>query len=157
MILSCKVSWLNGRNFICYRSLSVPLHLYLELAESTKLHAGFHFSLLPGGKLTDEPHGGASYSAVFKGKEDPSWGFKNFVAHADLEKGYLKDDSVFIRCDITVLNKSPVRERQDIDKLQLLCDCKDDLCTNIHRGDAAASSKRSCHKLKKMLLGCLPI
>ncbi|KAK3127982.1 hypothetical protein QOZ80_7AG0580990 [Eleusine coracana subsp. coracana] len=65
------------------------MSLYLELAECTKLHAGFHFSLLPGGKLTDEPHGGENDSAVFKGKV--SWGFEDFMAHADVEeKGYLK-------------------------------------------------------------------
>lgn len=134
------------------------ISLLLELAsEATKVHAGFCFSLLPKGKLTAEPHDDASATArtVFKGMHD-SWGFTAFMTHEDLETNrYLKDDSVFIRCDITVMNKSPVRKPHDIEKLQLLCDCKDDLCKNVHR-EAATSSRRGCHMIKKMLLGCLP-
>ncbi|CAN6230035.1 unnamed protein product [Urochloa humidicola] len=139
--------------------------LYLELAgESTDVHAKFRFSLLPHGQLTSAPHGGRGIRGrvIFGSKcVDNCFGIKDFMARGELEKSeYLKDDCLYIRCDITAMNK-PVVKLHDPETLELLCYCSDDLCKNIHAPDKMEAETlgkpRRCLGLKEMLLSCLPM
>ncbi|CAL5029327.1 unnamed protein product [Urochloa decumbens] len=140
--------------------------LYLELAgESTDVHAKFQFNLVPHGQLTSAPHSGRVISdrVIFGSKcADNCFGFKDFMARGELEKSeYLKDDCLYIRCDIIALNKPVVKLHDPDTLLELLCCCSDDLCKNIHAPDKmedeAYGKPRRCLGLTEMLLSCLPI
>jgi len=74
---------------------------------------------------------------------------------------YFKDDTILICCDITIMN-APTVGPKDLETLHLLCDCKDDLCKNLHainKDTATAQRKLSASNvLKSLFLGCgLPI
>ncbi|XP_062195251.1 BTB/POZ and MATH domain-containing protein 4-like [Phragmites australis] len=66
------------------------------------------------------------------------WGFPLFIKREDLEKSeFLKDGCFAVRCDLAVLNKSVDVQEQaaqagDLERLNIVCDCKDDLCKRHH-------------------------
>ncbi|CAN6236618.1 unnamed protein product [Urochloa humidicola] len=146
--------------------------LFLELAagEYTGVHAEYQFSLVPHGHLTSAPHGGkiARERRTFRSNDKHNcYGFKDFMARGELERSaeYLKDDCFYIRCDITAMKK-PVARLSYPEKLELLCNCNDELCESIHgprEMEAEAPEAETLGKprrflgLKKMLLSCIPI
>jgi speckle-type POZ protein len=136
------------------------ISLFLELASECKqgIHARFGVSLVShGGKLAaEQQRGRVGGGPVTFASTNRCFGFRKAIRKEDLEKPeYLKDDTILIRCDIAVLNK-PIVAPQDLDSLQLLCHCKDDLCKNLHAIDKEAS-KWISRALKNLCLGCLPI
>ncbi|CAN6250603.1 unnamed protein product [Urochloa humidicola] len=143
--------------------------LYLELGyEFTDVHAEYQFSLVPHGQLTSAPHGGrVGRERMTFGSHNKNncYGFKDFIAREELEKSeeYLKDDCFYIRCDITAMKK-PVTKLRNLEKLELLCHCNDELCKSIHAlrkieapKDETLGKPRRFLGLKKMLTSCLHI
>ncbi|CAD6221375.1 unnamed protein product [Miscanthus lutarioriparius] len=75
-----------------------------------------------------------------------SWGFSQFISVKWLELlGSLKDDCIAVRCDITVVEKSVVKDEfvkaADMARLGMLYKCKDDLCKRHHRRPAETGKK----------------
>ena len=73
-------------------------------------------------------------------------GFPQFISVKWLELlGFLKDDCIAVRCDITVVEKSAVKDEfvkaADMARLGMLCKCKDDLCKRHHRRPAETGKK----------------
>ncbi|RLM73860.1 hypothetical protein C2845_PM15G24960 [Panicum miliaceum] len=100
---------------------SIALYLVLAGEPKADVHAQFQFSLLrhgskltlthDSGRITDRP---VTFNANTRG-----WGFDNLVEEPDHD--HLKDDTILIRCDITVLKE----RRHDLGTLDLLRDCND--------------------------------
>ncbi|PAN14106.1 hypothetical protein PAHAL_2G384200 [Panicum hallii] len=103
-----------------------------EVTFSLVRHPGAPASLLP-------PHSG-SFTTTYNRVGIRRRGFGRFLANQKLDwfSGYLRDDCVAVRCDITVVEKSPAREEEEVaqarvvEMLGLLCDCKDELCKRRH-------------------------
>jgi hypothetical protein len=72
--------------------------------------------------------------------------FPQFISVKALERsGFLKDDCLAVRCDITVVEKSAVMDElvkaADMERMGMLCKCKDDLCKR-HHGRPAKTGKK---------------
>ncbi|CAN6236656.1 unnamed protein product [Urochloa humidicola] len=134
----------NGGNKECAPG-SIALFLVLVSESEDEVHAHFQFSLVRHGrKLTAEVlrDAGTDEPATFNGDTD-AWGYEDAIGdRGDLDDPeYLKDDTILIRCDITVLN-DPAVERRDIEALDLLCDCNNALCANLHLHDSSNNTKK---------------
>ncbi|OEL33949.1 hypothetical protein BAE44_0005032 [Dichanthelium oligosanthes] len=71
------------------------------------------------------------------GKGEYWWGFGKFIrTEAQRSFGFLKDDCLAVRCKITVVETSAVKngfmKAQDMEMLGMLCKCDDDLCKRHH-------------------------
>ncbi|TVU48390.1 hypothetical protein EJB05_08026, partial [Eragrostis curvula] len=138
----------NGASSDC-RPGCMSIYLMLSGQSEDKVHAHFQFSFVHHGKLTVTPHDCIiSKPVTFDQGDMCCWGFDDVRTKELLEDAeYFKDHAIIIRCDITVLNK-PVVKRRYPDMSELLCDCNDNLCINLHAGDnkaAAASRKPQSH------------
>ncbi|CAL5078224.1 unnamed protein product [Urochloa decumbens] len=91
-----------------------------------------HNPMLPGTK----PYS-YTYTHNF-GKEEPSWGFGKFILVKELEsRGFLKDDRLDVRCTVTAVEMSAVKDavvkKADMKRMEVkLCSCNDDLCKRHH-------------------------
>ena len=102
------------------------------------VHAEFRFALVyPRSRLLPWPPYAKSTTCTYP-SPNSSWGFPGFITVKGLENtGFLKDDCFTVRCDITVVEKSAVKDElvkaADMARLGMLCKCKDDLCKRHHR------------------------
>ncbi|CAL5029326.1 unnamed protein product [Urochloa decumbens] len=124
---------------------SIALFLMLDsVSEDDVVHADFQFSLVRHGrKLTAEVLRDAVIEAPATFNGDMASGYENAVGdRGELDDPeYLKDDTILIRCDITVLN-DPAVERRHLEALELLCDCNDGLCEKFHLHDSNNNMKK---------------
>ncbi|KAF7107401.1 hypothetical protein CFC21_108029 [Triticum aestivum] len=142
--------------------------LVLELASHVvkDVRAEFRFTLVPlrrQGWPAPAPYEHAD--VVTFEEKGRQFGFKNFVSRDWLEKSEkLLDGALAVRCDVTVLTKQPapvpVVEEQELERLGLVCACKDDACKRIHAGTVEAAMAlgtmpRRCRRVKEACLRLL--
>ncbi|CAO2188887.1 unnamed protein product [Urochloa humidicola] len=116
----------------------------------------FQFSLVSHrDKPARKPYGKTYTASLNKARK--AFGCGCFIRRDDLEKSeFLRDDCLAIRCDITVLNnpahvKEQAAQAQDLERLGVVCDCKDDMCKGYHNRGAALSFREA---IVKLFLGC---
>ncbi|KAF2910780.1 hypothetical protein DAI22_11g126625 [Oryza sativa Japonica Group] len=147
----------NMHGWTCPGFVSVSLTLH----HITQAQAEVRFSLVPqhhyGLTLPlGEPHEKRFTRVFYSGVTE---GFDRFVVRKELEKSwYLKDDGFAIRCDIAVVNKlvvkEPVVRPADLERLGMVCNCNDDMCTLHHTLSFAQVAKL---KFLEFFLGCFPL
>lgn len=126
--------------------MSGSIALYLELVGESKgiVIAELQFSLLcHGTKLVSvDDDGRITDTSITFNAEVASRAFKDIITKGELEKPeYLEDDTILVRCDITVANELSV-ERRDLEELDLLlCDCNDDV--HLHAGSSKKKVSQS--------------
>ncbi|CAL5002661.1 unnamed protein product [Urochloa decumbens] len=116
----------------------------------------FRFSLVSHrDKPASRPYG-KTYTATFS-KARKALGCGHFIRRDDLEKSeFLRDDCLAVRCDMAVLNnpvcvKEHAAQAQDLERLGVVCDCKDDTCKGYHNRGAVSSFRDA---IVKLFLGC---
>ncbi|RLN35187.1 BTB/POZ and MATH domain-containing protein 2-like [Panicum miliaceum] len=124
----------------------VSLHLELDEPGPPPPRTSSPRSRAPASLLP--PHSG-SFTTTYNKVGIRRRGFGRFLANQKLDwfSGYLRDDCVAARCDITVVEKSPAREEvahqaRVVEMLGLVCDCKDELCKRHH---ARAARRATCN------------
>jgi len=96
------------------------------------------------------------YTTTFNKKARKALGCCQFIRRDELEMSeYLRDDGLAVRCDVAVLNNPvDVKERaaqaHDLERLGVVCDCKDDACKSHHLRTAISFREA----LVKIFLGC---
>ncbi|KAM3208457.1 hypothetical protein ACQJBY_063246 [Aegilops geniculata] len=124
------------------------VYLVLELASHVvkDVRAEFRFTLVPLRRQGWPAPATYEHAAVvtFEEKGGRQFGFMNFVNRGWLEKSEkLLDGALAVRCDVTVLTQQPapvpVVEEQELERLGLVCACKDDACKRIHAGTVEAA------------------
>ncbi|CAO2206515.1 unnamed protein product [Urochloa humidicola] len=118
----------------------------------------FQFSLVSHREKPATRPYGKTYTATFS-KSRKALGCGCFIRRDDLEKSeFLRDDCLAVRCDVAVLNnpahvKEQAAKAQDLERLGVVCECKDETCKGFHnRGAGAATSFREA--IVKLFLGC---
>ncbi|RCV13171.1 hypothetical protein SETIT_2G326200v2 [Setaria italica] len=121
--------------------------LYLNLDDDAAVpakdvRAEVTFSLVrrPGAPASLLPPHSESFTITYnRAKAVTRRGVAKFIAKQKLDwfSGYLRDDCVAVRCDITVVEKSAAKEgeavqERDVEVLGLACHCKDELCKRHH-------------------------
>jgi hypothetical protein len=110
-----------------------------ESAGGGGVHAEFRFALVyPRSRLLPWPQHAMTTAYTFQNNSIYGWGFPRFMSVKGLERsGFLKGDCFAVRCDITVVDKSAVKDElvkaADMARMGMLCKCKDDLCKRHHR------------------------
>ncbi|RLN04124.1 BTB/POZ and MATH domain-containing protein 4-like [Panicum miliaceum] len=95
-------------------------------------------------------------TTTFNKKARKALGCCQFIRRDELERSdYLRDDCLAVRCDIAVVNnpvdvKEQAAKAHDLERLGVVCDCKDDACKSHHL--RVALSFREA--LVKLFLGC---
>ncbi|CAN6181168.1 unnamed protein product [Urochloa humidicola] len=119
------------------------LSLYLvrdDGGDADAIHAEVELSLVhhhANAKLLGKKPHSRSYTHNFD-KEQPSWGFGQFIHAKELEsRGFLKDDRLDVRCTVSAVEKSAVKDgivkAVDMKRMGVqLCSCNDDLCKRHH-------------------------
>ncbi|CAL5029389.1 unnamed protein product [Urochloa decumbens] len=131
---------------------SIALFLSLVGGKSKPhVRAKFQFNLVRhGSKLASAPDGGIVTKAPVTfnaGKRD--WGFQDEGLGGKLEcPEYLKDDTILIRCDVTVIN--PAVERRDLEALDTLHEEKTPpaMPMLLTASTIAVTATAGCHVLK---------
>lgn len=154
----------NGRTCPGFVSVALKLHHIVDddaIPRASQAQAEVRFSLVPqhhyGLTLPlGEPHEKRFTRVFYSGVTE---GFDRFVVRKELEKSwYLKDDGFAIRCDIAVVNKlvvkEPVVRPADLERLGMVCNCNDDMCTLHHTLSFAQVAKL---KFLEFFLGCFPL
>ncbi|OEL36611.1 hypothetical protein BAE44_0002370 [Dichanthelium oligosanthes] len=101
-----------------------------------------------------QPHS-RNYTVTFN-KARKASGCCQFIKREDLERSeFLRDDCLAVRCDMAVLNnpvdvKEQTAQAHDLERLGVVCDCKDDACKNYHLRGALSFREA----IVKLFMGC---
>ena len=115
--------------------------LYLSLANpgSAAVHAKVEFELVdqwPGTPLARWcRHRKRSPAYPFQAGQ--SWGFPKFIGATALEGGggsrFLRGDCFAVRCKVTVVKERGAAAAEDMERMGVVCLCKDASCNKLHR------------------------
>ncbi|TVU38988.1 hypothetical protein EJB05_12386, partial [Eragrostis curvula] len=127
----------------------ISLSLVLDSFGAMNVQAEVKFSLL---RRRGQPR---SRSIVATFRYGEPLGFDRFISSGKLESrrsGFLEDDCLAVRCDITVLEKSAEQattavQARDLELLGIVCDCTDELCKRHHVRATPPEPRKSFLKL----------
>jgi speckle-type POZ protein len=129
----------------------ISLYLKLEDAAGAENDAGDDVLLAEVNLgLVQHHHGGSTSKSAFNfrftgtfNKDRKVMGYPQFIKREELEKSeFLVDDCLAFRCDVAVLKQSvdaveQAAQASDMERLGIVCECKDDACKGHHiRGGA---------------------
>ncbi|XP_039834224.1 uncharacterized protein LOC120694952 [Panicum virgatum] len=125
--------------------------LYLSLANpgSAAVHAEVEFELVdqwPGTPLARWcRHRKRSPAYPFQAGQ--SWGFPKFIGAAALEGGggsrFLRGDCFAVRCKVTVVEERGAAAAEDMERMGVVCLCKDASCNKLHRARPPETFKQA--------------
>ncbi|CAN6170835.1 unnamed protein product [Urochloa humidicola] len=126
--------------------------LYLKRAGGAgAVHAEFELELVGHtGKAAalwpSRRRGMRARAVAFKEGQKDGWGYPKFIAVKDLERSrFLRDDCFAVRCKVTVVEERAAVEKEvtveDMDRVGMVCPCKDDSCQLKHERPAKTVSE----------------
>ncbi|KAF8669529.1 hypothetical protein HU200_051332 [Digitaria exilis] len=138
--------------------------LYLQIADgqavpAKDVRAEVTFSLVrhPGAPASLLPPCRGSFAFTYNKVEATtrSRGFPRFINREEIDwfSGYMRDECVAVRCDVTVVEKTPAKEEEEVvqardeEMLGLACDCKDELCKRHHATTGGLGFRQAFAKL----------
>ncbi|KAF0908825.1 hypothetical protein E2562_028645 [Oryza meyeriana var. granulata] len=142
----CILFYPNGKSRMDHGTVS----LYIKLVDRSKdVIAEVRFSVLPQRSVDGTlPYSKPEIIHKFESaRRNNKCGFNWFIGVNELETlqhKYIEEDndSIVVRCDIKVLNK-PTVHHLSLQKLGLVCRCKDDTCKRLHDRSLESSSVKA--------------